>query len=114
EEPMRGQNRFLSSAAWWVSLVLGHASLLLGMMVALAWTLAFAILLPQKGNGWMNGHALGLPIEPPLIGLGIGAVGLLVARWSRQPVARFSIAGLIFNALSLALAILSIVACSRL
>jgi hypothetical protein len=110
---MRGQNRFLANAAWGLALLLGHASMLLGMMVALAWMLAFAILLPQKGNGWMDGQPLSLPIEPPLIGLGIGAMGLLVARWSREPVARFSIAGLVFNALSLALAILSIVAFSR-
>src|SRR4051812_24953383 len=105
---MRGNNRFLSGAAWWLALLLGQASLLFGMMVALGWTLAFALLLPQKGNAWMSGHPMGLPIEPPLIGLAIGSLGLLAARWSREPIARFSVAGLIFNALSLALAILSI------
>ena len=60
----------------------------------------------------MTGQGVGLPIEPPLIGLAIGALGLLVARWSREPVARYSVAGMFFNALSLVLSILSIVACS--
>jgi hypothetical protein len=105
-------NRLISRAAWWVSLLLGQASLLFGLMIALGWTLAFALILPQKGNGWMGGGGFGLPVEPPLIGLAIGAIGLLVSRFSREPIARFSIAGLIFNALSLALAILSIMACS--
>jgi hypothetical protein len=105
------ENRLVSGAAWWVALLLGQASLLFGMMIALGWTLAFALILPQKGNAWMRG-GMGLPIEPPLIGLSIGALGFIVARWSRQPVARFSVAGMIFSALSLALAILSIVACS--
>src|SRR4051812_29538330 len=102
-------NRLLSSAAWWLALMLGQASLLFGFMVALGWLLAFALLLPQKGNAWMSGQPMGLPIEPPLIGLAIGTLGLLASRWSREPIARFSVAGLIFNALSLALAILSIV-----
>jgi len=105
-------NHYLSRAAWWVALLLGQASLLFGMMVALGWTLAFALLLPQKGNAWMSGHALGLPVEPPLIGLAISSLGLLASRWSREPIAGFSVAGLIFNGLSLVLAILSIVACS--
>jgi hypothetical protein len=60
----------------------------------------------------MTGRGLALPVEPPLIGLGLGLIGLLAARWSHEPVARFSVAGLIFSALSLTLAILSIVACS--
>jgi len=87
-------------------------SLLFGMMVALSWGLAFAVFLPTKANSWMTGQGVSLPIEPPLIGLAIGALGLLAARWSREPIARFSVAGMIFNALSLVLAILSIVACS--
>jgi len=92
--------------------LLGQASLLFGMMVALGWTLAFALILPQRGTPWLAGQRLGLPIEPPLIGLAIGAIGFVVARWSHQPVARFSVAGMIFSALSLAIAFLSIAACS--
>jgi hypothetical protein len=87
-------------------------SLLFGMMVALSWALALAVFLPTKANAWMSGQGAGLPIEPPLIGLAIGALGLLAARWSREPIARFSVAGMVFNALSLLLAIVSIVACS--
>ena len=106
------ENRFVSLAAWWVALLLGQASLLYGLMVALGWSIAFALILPHHGSQWATGRGLGLPIEPPLIGLAIGAVGLVIARWSRQPVARFSVAGMIFNALSLALAFLSIAACA--
>jgi hypothetical protein len=92
--------------------LLGQASLLFGIMLALVWTLAFALLMPTKAGAWMTGHGIGLPIGPPLIGLAIGTLGLLVARWSREPIARYSVAGMLFNALSLALAVLSIVACS--
>jgi len=111
-DPMRDQ-RLLSRAAWLLALLLGQASLLFGMMVALGWTLAFALILPQRGTEWIAGAPRGgLPIEPPLIGLAIGALGFVVARWSHQPIARYSVAGMIFSALSLALAILSIVACA--
>ena len=78
-----------------------------GLIVALA----FAVFLPAKASLWMTGQGVRLPIEPPLIGLAIGprAPG---DDWSREPIARFSVAGMFFNALSLVLAILSIVACS--
>jgi hypothetical protein len=108
---MRTQH-ILDKAAWLLALLLGQASLLFGLLIALTWTLAFALFLPTKANAWMTGQGVGLLIEPPLIGLVIGALGLAVARWSHEPVARFSVAGMAFNALSLALAILSIVACS--
>jgi hypothetical protein len=106
---MRTQ-RFMGRAAWLTALLLGQTSMLLGVMLALGWTLAFALIMPTKSHAWMTGRGLGLPIEPPLIGLALGTLGLLVSRWSREPVARFSVAGMIFNALSLALAILSIIA----
>jgi hypothetical protein len=106
------EQRLVTKAAWWAALLLGQASLVFGMMIALGWTLAFALILPHRGTPLIAGPRLGLPVEPPLIGLAIGALGLVIARWSRQPIARFSIAGMIFNALSLALAFLSIAACS--
>jgi hypothetical protein len=102
----------MSRAAWWLALLLGQASLLFGVMIALAWTLALALMLPTKAHAWMTGEGVGLLIEPPLIGLAIGMLGLLAARWSREPVARFSVAGMLFNALSLVLAVLSVIACS--
>jgi hypothetical protein len=105
-------HHLLTRAAWWLALLLGQASLLLGLMIALAWTLGLAFFLPTRASAWMTGQGFGLLVEPPLIGLAIGLLGLIVARWSREPVARFSVAGLVFNALSLGLAILSIVACS--
>jgi hypothetical protein len=106
------EQRLVTRAAWWVSLMLGQASLLFGMMIALGWTLAFALILPQRGAPLIAGPGLGLPLMPPLIGLAIGALGLMIARWSHQPVARFSVAGMVFNALSLALAFLSIAVCA--
>src|SRR5437868_3985913 len=110
EEPMR-THRISTKAGWLVALVLGHTSLLFGMMLALGWTLAFAVIVPTKANAWMTGRGLALPVEPPLIGLALGVLGLLASRWSHEPVARFSVAGLVFSALSLALALVSIVAC---
>ena len=106
------ENRFVSITAWWLALLLGQASLVFGIMVALGWALAFALILPHRASVLSTGPQLGLPVGPPLIGLAIGALGLMISRWSRQPIARFSIAGMAFNALSLALAALSIAACS--
>jgi hypothetical protein len=111
EDPMR-THRLMTRAAWFLALFLGQASLLIGLMTALAWALAFAVFVPTKAHAWMTGQGAGLLIEPPLIGLAIGTLGLLVARWSREPVARFSVAGMLFNGLALVLAVLSIVAAS--
>ena len=105
-------HRLFSRAAWLLALLLGQASLISGLFIALTWTLAFALFLPTKAHAWMNGQGTVLLIEPPLIGLAVGALGLMVARWSREPVARFSVAGMVCNALSLVLAIVTIVACS--
>jgi hypothetical protein len=104
------ENRLVSRAAWGLALLFGHASLLFGMMVALGWTLAFALILSPHRGAWTDGTHPSLLIHPPLIGLAIGAIGLILARWSGEPVARYSVAGLIFNALSLALALLSVAA----
>jgi hypothetical protein len=98
-------NRFATSAAWYLSFLLGQASVLLGLMLAVGWMFAFALILP-KGNGWGTAPHAMLPIEPPLIGLALGAVGLWLARWSREPIARYAVAGLIFNAIPLALVLL--------
>jgi len=105
-------HRISTRFAWLLALLLGYSSLLFGMMVALGWALAFTLAVPTKAHAWMTGRGLALPVEPPLIGLALGLLGLLAARWSREPVARFSVAGIVFSGLSLALAILSIVACS--
>src|SRR3954465_14580634 len=89
--------------ARFVSLLLGQASVLLGLMLALGWAFAFVLIVPQKSVGWAAGPQSLLPIEPPLIGLALGTVGLLLARRSHQPVARFSVAGLVPNAVPLIL-----------
>ncbi|WP_406695550.1 hypothetical protein V5E97_31505 [Singulisphaera sp. Ch08] len=101
-------DRLIPKAAWLFSLLLGQASLLLGLMVALGWAFAFALLIPQKGAGWVIGSHASLPIEPPLIGLALGGLGLLLAPCGHQPVARYSVAGLILNTVPLVLALILI------
>ena len=98
--------RILNKMAWGLSLLLGQASAILGLVITVGWTFAFVMALPNKAGHWASGpHAL-LPIGPPLIGLALGGLGLLIARWGRVPIARFSVAGLILNTLPLALALL--------
>jgi hypothetical protein len=94
------------NTAWGLSFVLGQASAWMGIVVALVWGLTFAIVLPQRGNGWAVGPHLALPLWPPLIGLTLGGFGLLLGLESDRPVVRFSVAGLVFNAIALALALL--------
>jgi hypothetical protein len=71
-------------------------------MVGLGWTFAFVVIFPQQRAA---AHGA-LPIEPPLIGLALGAVGLLLSRFCQEPIARFSVAGLIANTVPLILALL--------
>ena len=93
---------------WAVSFLLGQASILWGLMVALAYNVGFGFLLPHVGRHGATGPMTGLPLELPLIGLGLGLLGLLVARSGRQPVAGsvvgYSIAGMIINTVPLILA----------
>lgn len=98
--------RLMPKAAWFFSLLLGQASVLLGLMVALGWAFAFALLVPQHGAGWVVGSRASLPIEPPLIGLALGGFGLLFAQRGHLPVARYSVAGMILNAVALVLALI--------
>lgn len=96
--------RFIPRTAFYFSLILGHASVLLGLMLALGWAFAFVLIVPQKAGGWAVGPQVGLPIEPPLVGLALGCTGLMLARHYHQPVARFSVAGLVLNAIPFVLA----------
>jgi hypothetical protein len=97
--------RLIPRTAWFVSLLLGQASVLMGLMMALGWMFAFVLIVPQKAVGWAAGPQSFLPIEPPLIGMALGILGLFLAVRYRQPVARFSVAGLIVNAVPLLLAV---------
>lgn len=97
--------QFIPKAAWFFSLLLGQASVLLGVMVGLGWAFAFALLIPHHGAGWVSGSHASLPFEPPLIGLALGGLGLLLAQCGHQPVARFAVAGLILNTVPLVLAL---------
>ena len=96
----------------YVARFLGMTSALLGTTLALTWGFAFVIIVAGLESGVAPG--MRLPMEPPLIGLALGGLGWLIARWSRQPVACPSIAGLIANAVPLILAILLLVIYARL
>lgn len=87
-------------------MVLGQASVLLGVMMTCGWILALALVIPPKEFGWSSGPRMLLPIEPPLIGMAIGVVALVTARLSRERVSGFAVAGLALNALPLAMALI--------
>ncbi len=57
--------RLMPKAAWFFSLLLGQASVLLGLMVALGWSVAFALLVPQHGAGGWSDRALRSPTRAP-------------------------------------------------
>jgi hypothetical protein len=105
EAIMRAMNP-MKNVAWGLSFLLGQASAWMGIVIFLGWSFIFALVLPQKGNGWAVGPHLILPLWPPIIGLTLGGLGLLLGLESSPPVVRFSVAGLIFNAIALALALL--------
>ena len=63
----------------------------------------FALILEQK-----TGPRILLPVEPPIIGMSLGTLGYLLPRGTLPPVTRYAVAGLIFNALPLALAVVLI------
>src|SRR5512133_1869121 len=96
-EQIMDKGRIWNKAAWGLSLLLGQVSALLGVMLTLGYLFAFALVLPNKAAHWSSGPRGSFYIEPPLIGLALGALGLLIARWGRVRVARFSVAGLILN-----------------
>lgn len=97
--------RIAHQSAWWFALLLGQASAILGLMIGLGWTLAFGLILSSRLGVGTAGVSYTLPFGPPLIGMAIGALALMIARWSCEPISRFAIAGLVFNAIPLALAI---------
>ena len=90
----------------YISRFLGMASVLLGSALALMWGLAFVVIVAHLEHDGPSGPPLRLPFELPLVGLVLGAFGWLIARCSRQPVACPAIAGVIANAVPLALAAL--------
>ena len=101
-------DRWLSQTAWCLSFLLSQASVLLGVAFTVGWTLAFTLLLPSRAGGWATRPEVLLPVEPPLIGLVLGGFGLLIALYGHHKVAGYAVAGLIFNAIPLVLALLLI------
>jgi hypothetical protein len=87
-----------------VAFFLGQASILWGLMVALAYNIGFAFLLPHVRRYGASATLTSLPLELPLIGLGLGALALVIARAGRQPGAGYAIAGVAINTVPLLLA----------
>jgi hypothetical protein len=97
--------RLLKTSAWCCSLLLGHASILLGLMLTLGWGLATVLALPTTAQSWSAGPRLILPVEPPLIGLLLGATGLAIAWRNCLAIRRYAVAGLAINLMPLAFAL---------
>ena len=85
--------------------VFGQSALWLGGMVALTWTVGFAVLARHVGFYEATAPGLSLPIEPPLIGLALGTLALLLARLANRRVSPSALIGLVLSAEALALAI---------
>ena len=81
-------NRLLTNTSWGLSFLLGQASVLLGLMLTLGWSFAFAVILEQK-----TGPRPLLPVGPPIIGLAMGVVGLVIAHRAHPAIAKYAIAG---------------------
>jgi hypothetical protein len=88
-----------------VSRVLGQASMCMGAVVALVWSVLFVLIVRHVGVFRGEGPPMALPIEPPIIGLSLGILGLGVAQAGRQPSTGTAIVGLALNAVALALAV---------
>jgi len=98
--------RLISRTSWCLSLILGQASVLLGLMLMLGWLFALALIVPARGVGWASRPGFVLPIEPSLLGLGAGALALWMARRGWRFVSRFAIAGVVLNTMPLVLALI--------
>lgn len=81
------------------ALLLGHASVLWGVGVALTYPIGFVMLAAQPVAG------LGLPTEIPLIGLAMALSGVVVARLGGEDATRSPWFGLVLNALALTCAV---------
>jgi hypothetical protein len=82
-----------------LAFLLGQASTLWGTLVAAAYWLGFALLMPRHGAA----AGFGLPLGPPLAGLALGALALALTRRGERHA--LPIAGVALNALALALAV---------
>jgi len=97
--------RLLPNATWLISLILGQASLLMGLTFSLGWAFAFVLMIPRHSVSWTDATGLSLPMIPPLVGMALGAAGFLLARFYQQSVIRYSIAGMLLNTIPLSLAL---------
>lgn len=93
------------------SLVLGQVSMWMGTVVAVAWAVLFSIMARHVWTFRGEASALALPLEPPLIGLALAGVALLLAALGRQHVPTAALAGAVLNGLALALAVAMLAGC---
>jgi len=96
--------RFVDRTVWCLALVLGQASALWGMMITLGWAIGFVLIISSKGR-MESMMQLRLSTVPPLIGLTVAGLALIVAQKSRTSISQYAMAGLVFNAIGLALAL---------
>jgi hypothetical protein len=92
----------LINPAGMLAFLLGQAALLWGVVLAPAYWLGFALLAPQGGRSVTG---LDLSPVPPVIGLAMALVALRLARAGWKPGAGLSVAGIVLNAVALAIAI---------
>jgi len=88
-----------------IPVMLGQASLWMGLVLSVGWWAAFVIILPRAGAAGPGGWQPTLPLVPPTIGLGLGALGWLTSQWCGQRLGGVAGAGLILNTLLLILAL---------
>jgi hypothetical protein len=96
-------HRLALNAMGALAFLLGQASALWGLVLAPAYWLGFAVLLPHGRHG-ASATGLALPMLWPVVGLALGGLGLLLSRHSRARVAGLAVAGLVLNAMAPALA----------
>ncbi len=87
-----------------MSQLLGQTSLWLGGLVAVAWTVGFSLMARHVGAFEATGPGFTLPVEPPLIGLSMGMLGVVLAWLGQRRISSSALVGLLMSAEALALA----------
>lgn len=83
---------------------MGQISIWWGLMVAIGYNFAFAVLLSHNRIDRADGPFETLPVLLPLIGLGFGGVAALAARLGGER-GKYALIGLILNAIPFAMAL---------
>jgi hypothetical protein len=101
-----------SGFAFYVPRVLGQIAALMGAILSVMWGLIFVLILAHEQYRHLNPEGaaqdlmgFGLPIEPPLVGLGIAGVALGILQMTNQKSPFSVIFGLVANCIPLLLAL---------